>query len=108
VVGGVDEAEARDLRGEGLVRIQVGDPELMGPLLEYFDQRAECVWAKVGPTEIEVSLLGSYRNELHDVLIQKLVSQFRREGGAARDTDLRLVGGVAGPRPGRRRLPPRD
>jgi hypothetical protein len=74
------------------LRIYVGDPKLMGPLLEYLDQHADCVWAQVGESEVEVSLLGSYRDEVHQAAIEQLVTGFRREGGPARRrAELRLV-----------------
>ena len=74
------------------MRVHVGDPDLMGPLLEYFDQHADCVWAQVGETEVEVSLLGSYRDEVHQAAVEQLVTGFQRDGGPARrQAELRLV-----------------
>ena len=59
------------------MRIQVGESELVMPLLEYFHEQADCIAVQVTETEIEVSLLGSFRNEVHDAAVQKLVEAFR-------------------------------
>jgi hypothetical protein len=59
------------------VRIHVGDSELVRPLLEYFEEQADCIALQVGETEIEVSLLGSFRNEVHDATVERLVDAFR-------------------------------
>jgi hypothetical protein len=59
------------------VRIHVGESELVKPLLEYFQEQADCIALQVNETEIEVSLLGSFRNEVHDATVEKLVEAFR-------------------------------
>lgn len=74
------------------MRIHVGDPELVGPLLEYLDRHADCVWAQVDETEVEVSLLGSYRTEVHEAAVERLIGAFQREVGPGRRRgELRLV-----------------
>jgi hypothetical protein len=60
------------------VRIHVGDSELVRPLLDYFEEQADCVALQVAETEIEVSLLGSFRNEVHDATVEKIVNAFRQ------------------------------
>lgn len=65
-------------RGRQAVRIHVGDSELVKPLLEYFEEQADCVALQVAETEIEVSLLGSFRTEVHDANVERLVSAFRQ------------------------------
>jgi hypothetical protein len=60
------------------VRIHVGDSELVKPLLDYFEEQADCVALQVADTEIEVSLLGSFRNEVHDATVEQLVVAFRQ------------------------------
>jgi hypothetical protein len=59
------------------VRIHVGNSELVKALLEYFQEQADCIALQVTETEIEVSLLGSFRNDVHDATVEKLVETFR-------------------------------
>jgi hypothetical protein len=58
------------------LRVHVGDPRLVPRLLEYFEQRADCVVVQVGEAEIEVSLIGSYREETHDEEVRRLLALF--------------------------------
>jgi hypothetical protein len=58
------------------VRVHIGDPELVPQLLSYFEQQADCVALQVGEAEIEVSLLGSFRNETHDAQVESLLKEF--------------------------------
>jgi hypothetical protein len=64
------------------VRVHVGDPELVVPLLAYFEEQADCVAVQVGEAEIEVSLLGSYRSEMHDATVERLLRDFRLRRGS--------------------------
>ena len=64
------------------MRVHVGDSELVGVLLAYFEQESDCVALQVGETEIEVSLLGSYGSEFHDEKVAQLTAEFRRRKGA--------------------------
>ena len=59
------------------MRIHVGESELVKPLLEYFQEQADCIALQVTETEIEVSLLGSFRNDVHGATVEKLVEAFR-------------------------------
>ena len=59
--------------------MHVGDPRLVGALLDYFEEQADCVVVQVGPAEIEVALLGSYRNDTHAEKVDRIVSDFRLE-----------------------------
>lgn len=57
--------------------MHVGDRDLVGRLLEYFEGQPDCVAVQVGEAEIEVSLLGSYRNDAHHEMVERLLLQFR-------------------------------
>jgi hypothetical protein len=59
------------------LRIHVGDSELVQPLLDYFEEQADCIALQVAETEIEVSLLGSFRTDVHDATVENIVSSFR-------------------------------
>jgi hypothetical protein len=66
------------------LRVHVGDPAVVPKLLRHFEEQANCVAVQVGETEIEVSLLGSFRSEAHDAEIESLLAEFsRRRLGAA-------------------------
>jgi hypothetical protein len=58
------------------LRVHVGDSELVPELLEYFEGQADCIAVQVGETEIDVSLLGSYRTDTHDAAVDRLVTDF--------------------------------
>jgi hypothetical protein len=58
------------------VRIHVGNAELVPELIGYFEQQADCVVLQVGETEIEVSLLGSYRHDKHEAAVERLLAKF--------------------------------
>ena len=72
------------------MRVHVGDSELIKVLLEYFEQQADCVAIRINDSEIEVSLIGSFRTETHNAAVQDLVTRFRRRHPDARG--LHLVG----------------
>jgi len=59
--------------------VHVGDPRLVGELLDYFEKQADCVAIQVGEAEIEVTLLGSYRSDAHAQTVDRIVSDFRLE-----------------------------
>jgi hypothetical protein len=61
------------------LRVHVGDPNLVDELLEYFETQADCVAIQVGEAEIDVSLLGSYRTDVHAKTVDRIVSDFRLE-----------------------------
>jgi hypothetical protein len=61
------------------LRVHVGDPGLVEELLEYFEEQADCVAIQVGEAEIDVSLLGSYRNDVHAEAVDRIVRDFRLE-----------------------------
>jgi hypothetical protein len=58
------------------VRIHVGNAELVPELIGYFEQQSDCVVVQVAETEIEVSLLGSYRHDKHDAAVERLLAKF--------------------------------
>lgn len=59
------------------MRVHVGDTKLVPLLLAYFEEQADCVATQVGEAEIEVSLLGSFRRDVHDAAVDSLVAGFR-------------------------------
>jgi len=61
------------------LRVHVGDPKLVGELLDYFEEQADCVAIQVGEAEIEVTLLGSYRSDAHAQTVDRIVSDLRLE-----------------------------
>ena len=75
---------------EQVLRVHVGDSELVKVLLEYFEQQADCVAIRISDSEIEVSLIGSFRTDTHDAAIRDLVTGFRRRYPDARA--LRVAG----------------
>jgi hypothetical protein len=58
------------------MRIHVGRAALVPELLRYFEEQADCVVIQVGENEIEVSLLGSYRVDRHDLAVERLLARF--------------------------------
>jgi hypothetical protein len=66
------------------LRVHVGDSELVKVLLEYFEQQADCIAIRINDSEIEVSLIGSFRSETHDAAVQDLVTGFSRRHPEAR------------------------
>ncbi len=54
----------------------VGDPRLVGQLLDYFEEQADCVAIQVGDAEIEVALLGSYGSDAHAARVDRIVRDF--------------------------------
>jgi hypothetical protein len=75
------------------LRVHVGDSELVLPLLEYFEQQADCIAVQISETEIEVSLLGSFRTEAHDAAVEELVTAFRLQHAPPRDLDFEPANG---------------
>jgi hypothetical protein len=64
------------------VRIHVGKSDLVPQLMRYFEQQSDCVVQRVSETEIEVSLLGSYRSDRHERAVERLLAGFwLRDGG---------------------------
>ena len=70
------------------MRVHVGDAELVKVLLEYFEQQADCIAIRIDDTEIEVSLIGSFRTEAHNAAVRDLVTGFRRRHPDARGLHL--------------------
>jgi hypothetical protein len=88
----IDEAHLEGFTGEEeqILRVHVGDSELVKVLLEYFEQQADCVAIRINDSEIEVSLIGSFRTDTHDAAVQDLVTGFRLRHPEARA--LHVVG----------------
>jgi hypothetical protein len=64
-----------------VLRVHVGDPELVAIVLDYFERESDCIAIRVGETEIEVSLLGSYGSTAHNEAVDRLMAEFRRRNG---------------------------
>lgn len=75
VLGDSDVVRPIDRRGES-VRIHVGHAELVPEMIRYFERQPDCVVLQVGATEIEVSLLGSYRSDRHEQAVERLLAEF--------------------------------
>jgi hypothetical protein len=65
------------------VRIYVGRAELVPDLIRFFEEQSDCVVLQVGDSELEVSLLGSYRHDLHDAAVERLLARFWLQGGGS-------------------------
>jgi hypothetical protein len=65
------------------VRIYVGHAELVPDLIRFFEEQSDCVVLQVGESELEVSLLGSYRHDRHDAAVERLLARFWLQGGGA-------------------------
>jgi hypothetical protein len=63
------------------VRIHVGNADVLPELIRYFEQQSDCVVLQVSETEIDVSLLGSYRHDRHDAAVEQLLARFWLHGG---------------------------
>ena len=63
------------------MRVHVGRADLVPELIRYFERQSDCVELQVGETEIEVSLLGSYRVDRHDRAVEKLLAAFWLQTG---------------------------
>jgi hypothetical protein len=75
------------------MRIHVGNAELVPDLIRYFEAQADCVVLQVGDAEIEVSLLGSYRDERHNAAVERLLAGFWMTSDAARPDEHHHVNG---------------
>jgi hypothetical protein len=87
----IGEADGEGFTGEEehVLRVHVGDSELVKVLLEYFEQQSDCVAIRINDSEIEVSLIGSFRTDTHNAAVEDLVTGFRRSHPEARA--LRVV-----------------
>jgi hypothetical protein len=54
----------------------VGNTEVVPELIRYFENQSDCVVVQVGQTEIEVSLIGSYRIDRHDAAVERRLAVF--------------------------------
>ena len=66
------------------MRIHVGNSELVPELMRYFEAQADCVVLQVGEAEIEVALLGSYREGRHEAAVERLLAGFWMTSGRTR------------------------
>jgi hypothetical protein len=83
------------------VRIHVGDPEVVSELIRYFESQTDCIVLQVGLTEIEVSLLGSYRQDRHDAAVErKLAAFWATSNGKSHRTDGGATSGNGKPQRG--------
>jgi hypothetical protein len=65
------------------VRIHAGSADVVAELIQYFERQSDCVVRKVSTTELDVSLLGSYRSDRHDAAVERLLAQYWLGAGAA-------------------------
>ena len=65
------------------MRIYCGRAELVPDLIRFFEEQSDCVVLQVGDSELEVSLLGSYRHDRHDEAVERLLAKFWLQGGGA-------------------------
>ena len=65
------------------MRIHVGNADLVPDLIRYFEQQSDCVVLQIGAAEIEVSLLGSYRVDRHDLAVERLLAAFWLQNGGS-------------------------
>jgi hypothetical protein len=82
------------------VRIHVGKAELVPELVRYFEEQTDCIVLQVGETEVEVALLGSYREDRHDAAVDRLMAAFwARSNGNRREPHSRNGNGKPQPGP---------
>jgi hypothetical protein len=88
----IGEADGEGFTGEEeqVLRVHVGDSKLVKVLLEYFEQQSDCVAIRINDSEIEVSLIGSFRADTHNAAVEDLVAGFRHRHPEARG--LHVVG----------------
>ena len=65
------------------MRVHLGNAELVHELVHYFEGQPDCVVRRVGETEVEVSLLGSYGRNWHDVEVEQRLTAFLGEGNGS-------------------------
>jgi hypothetical protein len=83
------------------VRIHVGNPDVVPELIRYFEDQSDCIVVQVGLTEIEVSLLGSWRIDRHDAAVERRLAAFwTQSNGKRRPVVAGPVNGNGDPRPG--------
>ena len=63
------------------MRVHVGKADLVPDLIRYFETQPDCVVLQVGATEVEVSLLGSYRHDRHDLAVERLLADYWLQSG---------------------------
>jgi hypothetical protein len=61
------------------MRVHVNDPQLVKTLLEFLEGHDACVAAQVSESEVEVSLLESYRLEAHRRELDRLLRVWEAE-----------------------------
>jgi hypothetical protein len=83
------------------VRIHVGKAELVPELVRYFEQQVDCIVLQVGETEVEVALLGSYREDRHDAAVDRMMAAFwAQSNGKQRRRERYSGNGNGKPHPG--------
>ena len=69
--------------------VRLSDPTLLFELRAYLVARADCVATAVGPTALDVTILGSYNTEAMGMETQLRVRAWE-EGQRARGVDVRV------------------
>jgi hypothetical protein len=62
----------------------VASAEQVSELIRYFEEHVDCVVLQVGGNVLEISLLGSYRHDRHDAMVEDLLARFRAGGSNGR------------------------
>ena len=67
------------------MRIRLTDPAQAPSLIEFLRGTVNCVADRVGEREVEVSLLGSYDEETHDLAVALLIRAWEAADPSDRD-----------------------
>lgn len=67
------------------LRIRLTDPAHVPSLIEFLRGTVNCVAEQVGEEEVEVSLLGSYDWETHDLAVALLIRAWEAADPSGRD-----------------------
>jgi hypothetical protein len=67
------------------VRIRLTDPAQAPSLIEFLRGTVNCVAERVGEEDVEVSLLGSYDEETHDLAVALLIRAWEAADPSDRD-----------------------
>jgi hypothetical protein len=72
------------------MRIDVQDPELVTDLIRFLKRRPDAIAERVGASEVEASLLGSYRNDVMEEELSLRVRDWEAERRAGADARARI------------------
>jgi hypothetical protein len=72
------------------MRVRVSDPALVLEMIEFLESRADMVINRVGKNEVEVSLLGSFGREGHQMTLELLLRAWE-SGRSAGPASVELI-----------------